>query len=431
MKYVNLFVFVVLVMALTACPSNQKDTDSPDTSASIRNFSGTVVNVDGSAYRLGTGKVILTANNTAVGTIATNGTFNVELPKTLANTQLSNSFLGQFNLCKNIISEGADAVGIISNFALQDAQGKTIANLMQATGLIPTPQNPSVTLIQRIYVDKKVVVKGICNIAEGAIASAIDVDITLQKGWNLVVGETRQSSTGLQVTMRSASSVPANVKFLVLPTSVPNPNPNPNPNPSPNPNPITQFSGTALSSGGGTYDKGAGTIVLVTNDGTLNVGTIAADGSFTVMLPNDFTDAQLLPVIHSSTSQACRNLFTEGQDALGSGSSRLEIRDAQGKPLARLQESTGVSISNTGTITTVMRFYANKKVVARGICEIRPAPSVLQSDVDVNFSRGWNLSTIETSRTTSSTGSVQVNKARSVSSVPSGMRFFAVPLIIN
>lgn len=212
MKHIRLFIFLILVVALTACPGTQ-----PNNDAAIRSFSGTALNAQGAAYNLGAGDIMLRTNDgqsIKVGSIAADGKFNVTLPETFTDTQLSKSQVDNPN-CKGIVKEGKDALTISSAMLWVQKDNKPVGSLVEMT----SPNKGVITTISRTFFNKKAVAKGICQFEEGTSTVSIDADMTAIAGWNLftIEIETKPNGQGtiLNNRIRNAASVPDGVKFFV------------------------------------------------------------------------------------------------------------------------------------------------------------------------------------------------------------------------
>lgn len=213
MKKLHLILVCCLAFVLTACPGGGI--------TNARAFSGTALNADGKTYTGGAGKLFIRTGDTQseVGTIKATGEFTVNLPNTVAESNLTSSFSALNDECKKLITEGKDAKFYsISSISIQNSNGETIGNLIQISdpASFTQPQTGNITGIQRMYLQNRFTMKGTCKSNE---TTTNNIDIVLNKGWNALVltSKTVQGQTTLSLT--TPSSLP-NVKFYVIGSSV-------------------------------------------------------------------------------------------------------------------------------------------------------------------------------------------------------------------
>lgn len=213
MKKLYLILVCCLAFVLTACPGGGI--------TNARAFSGTALNADGKTYTGGAGKLFIRTGNTQseVGTIKATGEFTINLPNTIAESNLTSSSSGFNDECKKLITEGKDAKTYSAGFiSVTNSNGQPIGNLIQISdpASFSQPQIGNATSIQRIYSQSRFTMKGTCKLST---TSTSNIDVVFNKGWNalVVTGKTVQGQTTISLT--TPSSLP-NVKFYVIGNSV-------------------------------------------------------------------------------------------------------------------------------------------------------------------------------------------------------------------
>lgn len=159
------------------------------------------------------------------------------------------------------------------------------------------------------------------------------------------------------------------------------------------------FSGTAFNTDGKAYTGGAGKLFIKIGSAQNEVGTIEANGKFTVSLPKAIADKDLIapspngsgPV--SDANHNCQNTIKEGKNTK-TYPLLITVKSNDGKFAGYLMQTSAptfslqVQNSTQKEVTMVQRLYTPNRIVAEGSCQ--PTTNIA-STIDVVMGKGWNV----------------------------------------
>ena len=172
-----------------------EDSGSSDPPPAPTILSGQAQNYEGPARTLTATDFFGTTLGT--GTLEADGNFSLELEASVAED--AREPVTSLATCPDITFSDPDALMTsLANINVTD-EGEVVGYLY--TDIYTSRSASSLMLLQRIYVDREVAIKGECPASDGA--GDLSVNLELQAGWNIITVEERYTDTTSSSTLTS------------------------------------------------------------------------------------------------------------------------------------------------------------------------------------------------------------------------------------